>query len=214
MSRKILSASVSVRDGIPAAKIRPTPGINILRGEYAEDIFWAIAGIFDVYPKKTPSLIAAYIQAEIQWPDGVIYGVTGGECGGEPRIYLDYIKMSGHTIGDKRRLAKRFCKRRFLDAGNRRCTFEGKIQSCTNPTGESDLRLGEFYRFLQAVVPQEKGRPLFLCNFLERLDESVDLRPVFEVLNSTGRQVFIAVPHYYNTTPLEEMPYETTIHSL
>lgn len=173
-----------------------------------------MAGIFDAYPQETPLLITAYIQAEFRWSDGIIYGVTGDECGGEPGIYLDYIKMPHRTIGDKGQLAKRFHKRRFRDAGNRQCIFEGKLQSCVNSAGESDLLLEEFYRFLQAVVPQENGRPLFLCNFLERLDEAVDLQPIFKALLATGRQVFIAVSHYYQNKVLEEMPYDTAIHTL
>jgi hypothetical protein len=47
---------------------------------------------------------------------------------------------------------------------------------------------------------------------LERLDESVDLQPIFKALNATGRQVFIVVPHYYEINTLEEMPYD--IHTL
>ena len=50
------------------------------------------------------------------------------------------------------------------------------------------------------------------ANFFERLDEAVDLQPITEALNATGRQVFIAVPHYYNMKQMEEMPYD--IHTL
>lgn len=212
MHRRIISASVSVQEDMPPLDIRPTPGINILHGEYSGDVFWAIAGIFDAYPQETPLHIFARIQAEIRWPDGIIYGVIGGDdCCGEPGIFLDYIKKPDCIIGDKGRLAKRFHKRRFRDARNTRCTFEGELLSLGS-AGESDLLLEEFYRFLQAVVLQEKGRPLFLCNFLERLDEAVDLRPIFEALNATGRQVFIAVPHYYEIEKLEGKEYGATIH--
>ena len=212
MHRTILSASIEVLEGVPPLEIQPAPGINILWGENAEAIFWAMAGIFDAYPRENPLYPFARIQAEIRWPDGIVYGVVGGdECCGEPGIFLDYIQMPGRTTGDKGRLAKRFHKRRFQDCRNRRCTFEGEVALTENTAGEGDLLLEEFDRFLHSIVLQEIGRPLFIWNFLERLDEAVDLQPIFEALNATGRQVFIAVPHYYK---MEEMNYGTAIYTL
>ena len=78
--------------------------------------------------------------------------------------------------------------------------------------GESDLILDGFSSFIKSVPKQEKGRPLFLHNFLERLDEAVDLQHIFEALNATGRQVFVAVPHYYEMEKLEGKEYGATIH--
>ena len=81
------------------------------------------------------------------------------------------------------------------------------------PTGISGA--SELLRVkLMDVVSQKDDRPLFVINFLERLDEAVDLHPIFEVLLATGRQVFIAVPHYYEIKALEEMPYVTIIRTL
>ena len=53
-----------------------------------------------------------------------------------------------------------------------------------------------------------------VLNFLERLDESVDPRPMIEALNATGRQVFIAAPHYYKINTWEEIYHDTAIHTL
>ena len=74
----------------------------------------------------------------------------------------------------------------------------------------SDLLLKK----LHETIDKGADRPLFVCNFLERLDESVALRPIFDALNATGRQVFIAVPHYYIINTWEELFYDTAIHTL
>ena len=77
-------------------------------------------------------------------------------------------------------------------------------------SGASDLLLDK----LNATIAQKDARPLFVCNFLERLDEAVDLQPIFEALNATGRQVFVAVPCYYEIKELEGMSYDKSIHTL
>ena len=69
----------------------------------------------------------------------------------------------------------------------------------------------ELLRKLRDALANEDDLPLFVCNFLERLDEAVDLQSIFEALNATGRQVFIVVPHYYEINTLEEMPYDIYI---
>ena len=74
----------------------------------------------------------------------------------------------------------------------------------------SDLLLKK----LRETIDKGDDRPLFVCNFLERLDEAVDLHPIFQTLNATGRQVFIAVPHYYEINTLEELYHDTAIHTL
>lgn len=82
--------------------------------------------------------------------------------------------------------------------------------SGTAHLGESDASLCRFYAFIRDAkrcAALGDNRPLYICNFLERLDEAVDLRPVLEAVNATGRQVFVAVPHYYSVTQLEEMLY-------
>lgn len=74
----------------------------------------------------------------------------------------------------------------------------------------SDLLLKK----LRETIDKGDDRPLFVCNFLERLDEAVDLHPIFQTLNATGRQVFIAVPHYYEINTWEELYHDTAIHTL
>jgi hypothetical protein len=67
---------------------------------------------------------------------------------------------------------------------------------------------------LEDTLKQKDESPLCIYNFLERLDEAVDLQPIFEALNATGRQVFIAVPHYYETEKMEGKQYVTTVHNV
>lgn len=74
----------------------------------------------------------------------------------------------------------------------------------------SDLLLKKLYE----TIGKEDDRPLFVCSFLERLDEAVDLHPVFQSLKATGRQVFIAIPHYYKINTWEEEYHDTAIHIL
>lgn len=93
------------------------------------------------------------------------------------------------------------------------CKTQGSIivngsQLPAGTAGASDLLLQKLYDTLAA----KDARPLFVYNFLERLDEAVDPRTIFDALNATGRQVFIVIPHYYNMKQLEEMPYD--IHTL
>lgn len=57
--------------------------------------------------------------------------------------------------------------------------------------GAGDLLLQKLY----AMLSEEDYRPLLICSFLERLDEAVDLRPIFRALYASRRQIFIAVPH-------------------
>ena len=73
--------------------------------------------------------------------------------------------------------------------------------------GAGDLLL----RQLQEILATADDRPLYILNFLERLDESVDPRPMIEALNATGRPIFLAVPPYYPINTLEELPYVTFI---
>lgn len=134
MCKRILSASVSVQEGMPSVVFRFHPRINLLWGQNAEHIVRELAGI-------APILDGSRL------PDG----------------------------------------------------FESA----------SALLLKKLYE----TIDKGDDRPLFVCNFLERLDEAVDLHPIFQTLNATGRQVFIAVPHYYEINTLEELYNDTAIHT-
>lgn len=76
--------------------------------------------------------------------------------------------------------------------------------------GANDLLL----KNLRKALAKEDDRPLFIFNYLERLDEAVELHPIFNALKSIGRQVFIAVPHYYKINTWEELYHDTAIHIL
>lgn len=203
MCRKILSAVVSAQEG--TTQITPTAGINILWGENAEQIFRALAGILDICPKESLVQESVFIQAEIRWPDGTVYGISGEEHNGTQCMSVKYIKNP--TVKNKWDLVKRFHKQRFRDTREKNCFFDGTRVERSLPLGENDLILDGFSAFIKSVSRQEKGRPLFLRNFLERLDEAVALQPIFDALRSTERQIFIVVPQYYK---LEGITYDTT----
>jgi hypothetical protein len=103
-----------------------------------------------------------------------------------------------------------FHKHRLLERRDCSCVFYGAVPKHGPCMGESDLRLLQFDTFLRGLRKGDE-RPLFLCNMLDRLDEAVDLRPIFKALNATGRQVFIAVPPDYKIKALEEKPCVTII---
>lgn len=74
-------------------------------------------------------------------------------------------------------------------------------------SGAGDLLLQK----LHATLSEEDRRPLLICNFLERLDEAVDLYPIFQALHANRRQIFIAVPHCYPIKLPEEQENVTII---
>lgn len=191
MSRIILSATV----GEGASDLRFQPGINILWGKNAEDVLLTLAGTFGGMPPKNG-------KAEILWnADTVLLvAIKDGACGAEKASTQDRSAAQ---------LVKEFHKQRFLNFDNRTHILDGSDLPA-GLLGASDLLLEK----LRDVLAQEDDRPLFVCNFLERLDESVDLQPVIDALNATWRQVFIAVPHYYEIKELVGMPYDTSIHTL
>lgn len=193
MCRKILSAVVSAQEG--TTQITPTAGINILWGENAEQIFRVLAGILDICPKERHMREPISIQAEIRWPDGTVYGISGEEHNGTQCMSVKYIKNP--TVKNRWDLVKRFHKQRFRDTQEKNCFFDGARVERSLPLGENDLILDGFSAFIKSVSRQEKGRPLFLRNFLERLDEAVALQPIFDALRSTERQIFIVIPQYY-----------------
>ena len=205
MNKTILSANIQVHGQKNSLHIHPGPRINVLTGEYAEQALWSLAQMLDLSPHPTELPICG----EVQWPDGTVYGIRMAD---RTAICVDYIKPVGAR--DCRSLVKRFHKRWFLEPQKEGCIFDGTCIDRSQPTGEGKLLLKAFDAFCQSLSHSKGGKPLFLCNFLERLDESVDLCPIFEALAATGRQVFIAVSPSYPTKALEELPYETTVHSL
>ena len=192
MSKRILSASVSVQEGKQAQKLRFDSGINILRGQDAEDVVLTLAGVLGGMPPKNGKV-------EIRNADASLFiSVKDGACG---------VERAGTQCMNIAQLVKDFHKYRFLNFRNCAHLLDG-TQLPAGTSGTTNLLLAK----LHDTLAKEDDRPLFVCNFLERLDESVDLQPIFEALNATGRQIFIAAPHYYNMKQLEEMPYD--IHTL
>lgn len=206
MYKRILSASVSFSNRKATRQLSPAPGMNLLSGENAEQVFWSLAAMFDI-PSR---LVLSPIHGELRWSDGTVYGISVRDG---HAIFVDYIKPDPNGSRDRIRLERLFHKRWFLCRSDVPYLFNGtdpdRIRSC----GEADLLLNKFNVFIRNIPDDPNGPPLFLCNFLERLDEAMDLRPIFEALTATGRQVFIALPHY-SMNILEEICHDATIHIL
>ena len=190
MCKRILSASILIQEEIHAMEF--SSKINILCGRVAEETILTLAGIFGGTPLKA-------FKAELKWGAGVTL-LLSGEDG---RVFVNNIKKER---GDSAQLIKAFHKHRFLNSRNKTHILDGS-QLPAGTSGASDLLLKK----LGDTLAQKEDHPLFIYNFLERLDESIDLQPIFKALIATGRQVFIAVPHYYK---MEEMHHDTIIHTL
>ena len=192
MCKRILSACVSVQEGVPPAEFRFCHRINILFGQNAEDVVLTLAGVFGGVPPQS-------FHAALNWRDDATLFVSGYDG----RVFVDSIE---NKQGDPAQLMKCFYKHRFLNFRKNAHLLDGsRLHAGTSGTG--DLLLEK----LNATLAKEDDCPLFICNFLERLDEAIDLHPIWEALLATGRQIFIAVPHYYNTKQLEEMHYDIHI---
>ena len=190
MWKRILSASILIQEKMHAMEF--SSKINILCGHVAEETILTLAGIFGGTPLKA-------FKAELKWGEGVTLLVSGEDG----RVFVNNIKK---VRGDSAQRIKAFHKHRFLNSRNKTHILDGS-RLPAGTSGASDLLLKK----LGDTLAQKEDHPLFICNFLERLDKRIDLQPVFEALNATGRQVFIAVPHYYK---MEKMHHDTTIHIL
>ena len=178
MHKRILSATISIPKETPAMEF--SSGINILRGQNAEDVLLTLAGIFGGTP-------AEVFEAEIKWCEGVTLLISG-ENG---QVFVNNIKKER---GNSAQLVKAFHKHRFLNFRNKTHILDGS-QLPAGTSGASKLLLKK----LEDTLEQKDDRPLFVCNYRERLDEAAHLQEAFEALDATGRQVFIAVPRYYRT---------------
>lgn len=206
MDKRIASASISVGDEFSPVNLRLSPGINILWGENAEEVMWTLVGIFSATPRQ----ISAQLKAEVRWQDDVSFWISGEINAGKSAIFVKNITLPNGVSASQQ--VKCFHKHRFLEFSKQPCVFDGAHPIQRFTLGESDLILKNLYLFLRCKPGDD--RPLFLFNFLDRLDESIDLRPIFRTLTATGRQVFIAVPRSYTINTLEEMHYDATIHPL
>ena len=190
MCKRILSAMVSTQEKTHAMVF--SAGINILYGQNGESILLTLAGIFGGMPTQS-------FEAVLQWRDDMTLFISGEDRS----VFVDRVKIER---GDPARLMKDFHKHRFLNFKNNTHILDGS-RLPVGTSGASDLLLKK----LNTTIAQKDAHPLFIWNFMERLDEAVDLQPIFEALNATGRQVFIAVPHYYEIKTLEEILYAAHI---
>ena len=193
MCKRILSAMVSTQEKTHAMEF--SSGINILYGKDGKDVLLTLAGIFGGMPTKL-------FEAQLQWRDGVTFFISGEDG----HVFVDSVKIER---GDPARLMKDFHKHRFLNFKNNTHLLDGS-RLPVGASGASDLLLKK----LNATIAQKDARPLFIWNFMERLDEAVDLQQIFAALYDTGRQIFIAVPHYYKIEKLEGKQYVTTVHNV
>ena len=183
MCKRILSANVLIQEKMHAMEF--SPGVNILCGHVAEETLLTLAGIFGgISPKP--------FKAEINWGGDVTLFVSGEDG----RVFVNNIKKER---GNSAQLIKAFHKHRFLHFRNKTHILDGS-QLPAGTSGASDLLLKK----LEDALAPKDDCPLFICGFLERLDEAVDLQPIFKALNATGRQAFIAVPHYYKMEGKED----------
>lgn len=176
MCKRILSATISL-DGETRA-MTFSPGVNLLYGQTAEDVILTLSGIFGGIPPKA-------LEAVLNWQDGVTLFVSGEDG----QVFVNDVK---NEQGDPAQLLKDFHKHRFLNFRSKTHLLDGS-QLPAGTSGASDLLLKK----LGDTLKQKDDCPLFICNFLERLDEAVDLQPIFAALRATGRQIVIALPHDY-----------------
>ena len=188
MARLILAASLTLPGEETPIQVKPSPSVNILCGNNAEAVFWGLAGIVDIYSSDQPQAVTT-INSELRWSDGVIYGITGKESEGRNQVVVDYVKsLCGK---DPRYLVKRLHKQRYRDVRDNCCLFNGCQLDNPHMLGESELILKSFHSFIETLPDQRNGRPVFLLNFLDRLDSAVDPFPLLEELSATGRQAFV-----------------------
>ena len=173
MCKRILSATVSI--GEKTKNMTFSPGINILCGQNTEDVVLTLAGIFFGIPPKP-------FEAVLNWEDGVTLFVSGADG----RVFVNNIKKEQ---GNSAHLIKAFHKHRFLNFRNKSHILDGSLLPA-GTAGASDLLLKK----LGDTLVQKEDHPLFICNFLERLDTAVKLQPILDSLTATGRQIFIADP--------------------
>ena len=75
--------------------------------------------------------------------------------------------------------------------------FFNKYVANENYLSECDYNIENFKKFIEIAREEtEKGGPIYVFNFFERLDEATDIEPFIDLLASLGRQVFVGVGNY------------------
>ena len=220
MHNRITSALVRECRTDRMLEIQPSTQINFLQCRDAEGFLLALAGLFGGLPDNCFCEREEYeVKAAVVWTDGLSCTLGARFSKEDKAVWVHSVDdtKSGLAMPSPERV-KAIHKRRFRNGTNTTHIFDNRSKSGSFDTlGESDETLRRFQRFLKETQRRSllgDMRPVFLFNFLERLDKAVDLKTIFNMLNATDRQVFIAVPHYYEINTLEEMPYDTAIHTL
>lgn len=220
MHSRITSASVRECRTDRILDIRPSPQINFLQGRDAEGFLLALAGLFGGLPGNCFHSMEEYeVRANVVWIDNLSGKLCACCSKGEQAVWVQSVEdtKSGLSANSPQKM-KAILKRRFRNGTNTTHIFDNKSRSGNcELLGESDETLRRFSVFLEETrLRSALGdiRPLFLYNFLERLDEAVDIGEILKALATIGRQVFIAASHSYQIKTLEDMPYDTAIHTL
>lgn len=220
MHSRIISASVRECRTDRILEIQPSPQILFLQGQDAEGFLLALAGLFGGLPENCFRSVEEYeVKDDVVWTDDVSCTLGARFSKGEKAVWVHCVDdtKSGLSAHSPEKV-KAIHKRRFRNGSNTAHILANTSKSGSLDTlGESAETLRRFQFFLKEIQRcflLGDTRPLFLYNFLERLDEAVDVGRILKALNATGRQVFIAVPHYYEIKALEEMPYVTIIRTL
>lgn len=220
MHNRITSALVRECRTDRMLEIQPSIQINFLQGRDAEGFLLALAGLFGGLPEKGFHSMEEYeVKAAVVWTDGLSCTLGARFSKEEKAVWVHSVDDTKSTLSaHSPEKVKAIHKRRFRNGTNTTHIFDNTSKSGNlDRLGESDETLRRFQLFLQEAQRRSllgDMRPLFLYSFLERLDETVDLHPIFNALTATGRQVFIAVPHSYQIKISEEMPYDTAVHTL
>ena len=89
--------------------------------------------------------------------------------------------------------------------GKSSCYF-GNLEGVENPLmlSESDLRIADLENFIAKAKEEKSEKPIYIFNFFERIDESVNIDPILSELSSLGRQVFVSVGASYPSERLAD----------
>lgn len=147
-------------------------GLNLLYGQGAEDAVLTLAAIFGgTAPQNARAQLLCNGEAVLT------VSLQGSACTVEGCC----------TTGDSGQMVKAFHKQRCVHHQNRIHLLDG------SSANGSTLGAGTWLlERLATTLMLGDGQPLFICNFLERLDEAVAAEPILEALANSGRQVFLA----------------------
>ena len=220
MESKITCASVCERSSNNILEIPSGNKLVFVHGKNSESFLMALAGLFGGLPENCFRGTESYaVKADVVWCSGLTCSV-GADFGNEERsFWVNGVEKDCRTSSEQVcKVVKAIHKHRFRKGNDNAHIFDGISKGVSLETsGESDRILKRFLVFMQETCRKTvlgDTRPIFLHSFLERLDEKADVEKILELTAAAERQVFIAVPHYYEIKALEEMPYDILVCSL